>query len=1657
MALTAGWAGAQRVEVPFEPEPRPQVLPATPVTGPQAQEFLGVPSEGWVKVSVPLEALEAFLASSAGATATLAAEGLTSHVFRIDAREAQAAAAIEGVAVRADFHQVWLRRGMLDTRSGARGIDGARHPRFFDRGFAIVQLQGPVEDVSLEALRATGVELVHYLPQNAYLVWIADATSRFELERQTGDGQRFAFVDAFLPEDALSPLLDGAQGLVDVVVQVHNAEGTRTLSPADRSAVAQVLGFATEELFAPEDVLGGLYTNLTLRLPAEALATLVELERVVNIEPYSPRVLLSERQAQEIRGFWNGTGTGANGPGYFNWLIATKAFPNTPTSYPVISVVDGGVDNGTTSPTDSGFKTVGGASRIVGAFNFSDSGSAASITGHGNLCASVMGGSEGSSSNLDGGLYLRGLGVNPFARLSNVKVFNDSGLGVFGTDGQIAQKSIDHGATISSNSWGTVNVYGIYNTRAQTYDSLTRDSGSAAGNQPLLFVFAAGNSGASGVNAPGTAKNALTVGASEGSDNSGTDGCGMTASDADNIQQIASFSGRGPTADARTKPEIVVPGTHVVGRASQASGYTGSAVCDQYWPSSQSTYTWGSGTSFAAPAVSGVQSLFTNYLSRIHSITNPSPALLKAYTLHQTRYLGATGGSLPNGNQGYGTTWLDFAFDGTVARKFVDQSTTLNETGEYRLYVGTIADTTRPFRIALAWSDAPGSTVGSAWANDLDLTVTVGGNTYRGNVFTNALSTTGGSADTKNNYELVVLPTGLSGTVTVRVNATNIVADGVPGNADATDQDFALVMANVNFASGCTPAGITTNLSANSTSVCAGSPLVLSVAASGSNLSYKFYRNGNTVQSSTSNTYTVSSATTNDAGTYTCLVGNACGDSLSAPVTVTVSAGPAATQQPVGLSQCQGTAAQLTFVASGTPAPTYQWKLNGNNISGATSSTYSIPSLQPANGGTYTCVATNTCGSSTSNPALVTLLTVPVFSTQPQSQTGCAGSNVVLTTGLSNSTPQTTYMWTRNNVQVAGVTYQWRLNGNNVPGANSAQYALFTTTSIHWGTYDCVVTNSCGSATSNPATFAAWQPAAITQQPTNVVGCSGTQTVLTIAATGSQPMAFDWHFNGNLISSTTTPNLTIFNTGPANVGSYYCRVRNVCANVDSNVVTLTLGSAPSITSHPVGASVCAPTPVTLAVTATGTPAPTYQWFQNGQPILGATGAVLSLPVTSAANTGSYHCVVTTPCGSAPSNAAAVTVDEAPSVSVQPAGLAACVGQPVQLSLVASGAPTPSFQWRKNGLPILGATSSSLSIPSYTLSDAGSYDCQLSNACGSTTSALAFLTTSTGGVCIGGGAGGQWPAPGAADGSWPVVLPTGQLSSPLAVTLPAGTTSISSVRLLGLSHAWSGDIHAVLELPSGQRVNLFQDANGSFGGGCNSPVSGDYTFVDVNATQGSCGSSVASFLCTPGIVAPGTYRQQFGAWPSGAAGIDNAPLASVATASGTYTLHLYDWYVTADSGSLGAWELCFDTPAGPISYCTAGTTTNGCNALISASANPSASLATACTLTVANVEGQKVGLVFYSVSGLNNAPWNGSSFLCVKAPTQRTATQNAGGLAGVCDGQMVLDWNAYQSSNPGALGNPFAAGMKVWAQGWFRDPPAPGTTNLSNAVELTVLP
>ncbi len=143
---------------------------------------------------------------------------------------------------------------------------------------------------------------------------------------------------------------------------------------------------------------------------------------------------------------------------------------------------------------------------------------------------------------------------------------------------------------------------------------------------------------------------------------------------------------------------------------------------------------------------------------------------------------------------------------------------------------------------------------------------------------------------------------------------------------------------------------------------------------------------------------------------------------------------------------------------------------------------------------------------------------------------------------------------------------------------------------------------------------------------------------------------------------------------------------------------------------------------------------------------------------------------------------------------------------------------------------------------------------------------------------------------------------------------------------------------------------------------------------------------------------------------------------------------------------------------PVTFCTAGTSGNGCVAMISATTQPTLSNTSLCSVQVSNAAGQRSGLLFYGVDGPIVYPWYGSSsFLCVKSPTQRTTLQSTGGSPGGCDGVLALNWNAYQQSHPGSLGQPWSVGDPVYLQGWYRDPTGGKTTALSNALQLIVQP
>jgi hypothetical protein len=160
-----------------------------------------------------------------------------------------------------------------------------------------------------------------------------------------------------------------------------------------------------------------------------------------------------------------------------------------------------------------------------------------------------------------------------------------------------------------------------------------------------------------------------------------------------------------------------------------------------------------------------------------------------------------------------------------------------------------------------------------------------------------------------------------------------------------------------------------------------------------------------------------------------------------------------------------------------------------------------------------------------------------------------------------------------------------------------------------------------------------------------------------------------------------------------------------------------------------------------------------------------------------------------------------------------------------------------------------------------------------------------------------------------------------------------------------------------------------------------------------------------------------------------------------------------------SGQSEAWIATLP-PLGPSSFCTAGTTSNGCVASIASSGLPSASESSGFVISVSSLEGQRAALIFYGISnaGFTPVPWGASSsYMCVNAPRQRTHLQNSGGTAGQCNGAIALDWNAFVANSPNALGVPFSAGTTCYAQAWFRDPPSPKPTQLSNALRFALAP
>ncbi len=661
------------------------------------------------------------------------------------------------------------------------------------RGYYLARLVGPVDAAWLAQLASAGLDVLDH--EAPYTVLLRGGGEGFAKAAGIRTSEGFPVVESLLPlpvearlseallalatgvlaADALPGLLRTADGAV--IVRAFPHPGTD--AGAVLAAVARYLPRVEPELaWGAEDAFAASGPEL--------LPLLAAIADLAYLEPVHERELHNNLAAKDyilnIEPVWN---LGYNGDGVIvghNDSGVSLSHPDFPAG--VIVATRGAMTN---TNNEHGTHTAG------------------SVVGRG-LAGSSPTNTSGCGDQTTPLSTVRGMAWG--ARLVTNNIY-DGGA----TDETTMMRwSYSQGARLNTNSWGYGNDF-TYSSAAATVDGLVRDADTTAGNQELMILFSAGKSGpgASTVGAPGTAKNVLTVGATQ------NDRCGSyvpSQQDGPSIDTITKSSSRGPS-QGRVKPDVVAVGTDLLSVDSLDCTSAPGDPCEEGWdqPWTGISYRLMAGTSMSTPLTAGAAAVFYEFY-RTSFFADPSPALAKAALINGAVDIGL---GYPSYAQGWGRIDLRQAIEGppTGQIEFHDQSSSrLLTTGRSYTLTQPVADSTR-LKITLVWTDPP-ATAGSSspLRNDLDLIVTSpAGVTYRGNRFTGAWSTPnpGTARDSANNVENVFVQTPATGDWTIEVRAANVAAN--PPNL--TGQDFALVVSG--DLRRCTPPPVPTGLVASAT------------------------------------------------------------------------------------------------------------------------------------------------------------------------------------------------------------------------------------------------------------------------------------------------------------------------------------------------------------------------------------------------------------------------------------------------------------------------------------------------------------------------------------------------------------------------------------------------------------------------------------------------------------------------------------------------------------------------------------------------------------------------------------------------------------------------------------------------------------------------
>jgi hypothetical protein len=648
-------------------------------------------------------------------------------------------------------HRASAARAMLEEM---RSNDASK----FD--YILVQTTHHLNREEKRQLAEAGATILEYVPQDTYLCHFPPS--------DLGRVRALPFVSWTGPYDKgfkLHPALIGLErkgtvrNLFEVSVRPH---ATLDATPKVVDVIlhrnlkaSDVLEKIAEAAQVSPNLIQVGRNKVRLTVKARQLDGLANVDGVRSVEEVKPRKLLNN-VARKILG---APAVGAANPPFFG-------------QGQVVAVADTGFDRGSTTDTHPAF-----TGRVQKLYALGRPNDASDTDGHGtHVCGSVLGNDTSTILNLSI------QGTAPEANLVMQSVL-DSGGGLGGLPADLNDlftTPYNDGARIHSNSWGSTIGDGSYDAQASEVDDFVWN------HRDMLICFAAGNAGADAssrgvidngsLTPPGTAKNCLTVGATENlrPDFNLTYGGGFgfpadpIASDlvANNAEGMAAFSSRGPTQDGRVKPDVVAPGTAILSTRSRVATGTG------WQASNDPLYFFDGGTSMATPLTAGCVALVREYLAKTQGRNNPSAALLKALIINAAhpitgQYVPPEVGSIPDNSEGFGRVNVGEVVAPTGQVKFWDEGDGKQlDTGEEEARTVTVAAANQTIKATLVWTDH----AGPGLQNDLDLILrAANGTEQHGNVPANSTS-----FDRVNNVEQVTWSNVPIGDVQIITRANRI-------------------------------------------------------------------------------------------------------------------------------------------------------------------------------------------------------------------------------------------------------------------------------------------------------------------------------------------------------------------------------------------------------------------------------------------------------------------------------------------------------------------------------------------------------------------------------------------------------------------------------------------------------------------------------------------------------------------------------------------------------------------------------------------------------------------------------------------------------------------------------------------------------------------